>query len=70
MGYSPIISLLMKGWICVTCKSEEDAKVVLSKYWVWGTHSLVLKKWNPTFNLRTNPFKIQHLWALLLGFPL
>lgn len=35
-----------------------------------GSSSLVLKEWHSPFDPRTKSLLIQHLWALLRGFPL
>ena len=70
LGYSPIINFLMKGWLCITCRSEVDTLAVLQRPQLQGTCSLVLKRWHPYFNPKFEPFKILHVWALLPGLPL
>lgn len=31
LGYTPTITFLMKGWLCLTCRSREDATTMLNK---------------------------------------
>lgn len=70
LGYCLRFHILVKGWLCFECNSGKDVEKILSKAWLWGPSSLVLKKWMPKFDPCTEPFVAQHVWVLLLGFPL
>jgi hypothetical protein len=70
LGYSPEVIYLKKGWLGFICKSPEDASLLLSKLWIVGGSSLMLKHWRLAFNLDTDYFQHRHLWVLLPGLPL
>jgi hypothetical protein len=61
---------LKKGWLCFTCRSPEDASLILSSSWVFGGSSLMLKRWSLEFNPDKDYFLLRHLWVLLPGLPL
>jgi hypothetical protein len=50
LGYAPEILYLTKGWMGFICKTPEDASLLLSKFWVLGGSSLMLKRWRVAFD--------------------
>jgi hypothetical protein len=70
LGYCPDVLYLKKGWLCFSCRSPEDASLLLSSLWVFGGSSLMLKRWRMAFNPDTDYFQNRHLWVLLPGLPL
>jgi hypothetical protein len=67
--HNGVISL-KKGWICFHCNSSDDASLLLSKLWVYGGSSLMLKRWRLAFNPDTEYFQNRHIWVLLPDLPL
>jgi hypothetical protein len=70
LGYIPQVQYLKKGWICFHCNSTDDASFLLSKLWVYGGSSLMLKRWRLAFNPDTEYFQHRHIWVLLPDLPL
>jgi hypothetical protein len=70
LGYAPKILYLMKGWMGFICKILEDVTLLLNRFWVLGSSSLMLKRWRVAFDPLTKHFQHMHLWVLLSGLPL
>jgi len=70
LEYTPCFSMLMKGWICFNFIKAEDATKILEKFWTIGRGSLVLERWQVSFDPKSAPIRKRHLWALLPGLPL
>jgi hypothetical protein len=70
LGYLPQFQYLKKGWICFHCNSSDDASLLLSKLWIYGGSSLMLKRWRLAFNPDTEYFQHRHIWVLLPDLPL
>jgi hypothetical protein len=70
LGYLPEVIFLTKGWIGIICETPEDAELLLSRKWVNGNSSLMLKKWRLAFNPETKYFSLRHIWVMLPGLPL
>jgi hypothetical protein len=69
IGYMPTIHVLVKGWISFVLCLTSDVKRIMSRRWMWAKLSL-MKQLHCCLDPQIEALKVQHLWALLLGFPL
>jgi hypothetical protein len=70
LGYLSEIIFLTKVWVGIICASLEDAELLLSRKWINGKSSLLLKRWRLSFSPETEYFSVRHIWVLLPGLPL
>jgi hypothetical protein len=70
IGYLPEIIFLTKGWVGIICASPEDVELLLSRKWINGKSSLLLKRWRLDFNPEIEYFSVRHIWVLLPGLPM
>jgi hypothetical protein len=54
LGYVPELFHLTKGWLGFLCKSPEDVALLLTKKWINGGSSLMVKRWCVAFDPDTN----------------
>jgi hypothetical protein len=60
LGYVPELFPLTKGWLGFLCKSPKDVALMLSKRWLNGGSSLMVKRWCVAFNPETDYFSERH----------
>jgi hypothetical protein len=70
LGYLLEIIFLTKGWVGIICVSPEDAELLLTRKWINGKSSLMLKTWRLAFSAETEYFLVRHIWVLLPELPL
>ena len=70
LTYMPEVYILSRGWYCFLFKSLEDTEAILSKIWIRGKGSLMLKRWCHKFNPVKEILHIRHLWVHILDCPL
>ena len=58
------------GWMLFEFYYRRDVDKVMDKVCLLGFINLFLRWWHSISNLRHEPFVVQHLWVLFLGFPL
>jgi hypothetical protein len=69
LGYVPELFPLTKGWLGFLCRYPEDVALLLSKRWLNGRSSLMVKRWSVAFNPETYYLSKRHFWVLLPGLP-
>lgn len=69
LGYVPELFHLTKGWLGYLCRSPEDVALLLTKRWLNGGSSLMVKRWPVDFSPETYYFSMQHFWVLLPSLP-
>jgi hypothetical protein len=60
LGYLPEVIFLTKGWVGIICATPEDAELLLSRNWINGKSSLMLKRWRLAFSPETEYFSVRH----------
>lgn len=70
LGYTPIISLMMKDWYSFHFLKEKDLEVILGKPWVKGRSFLYLSRWYMGFDPLKNTPSNSLIWAKLPNLPL
>jgi hypothetical protein len=66
----PVFHVLVREWICLMVKSQQDANLLLDRAWKWGRSELCSKNWKPGFDPRREPTFLKQIWVLLPRLPL
>ncbi|XP_074298245.1 uncharacterized protein LOC141629082 [Silene latifolia] len=62
---SPVIQYYRKGWFSFRFSAEEDMNTVLKGGpWNMGPHTLILKRWSPTFSQEMESITTVPIWIL------
>lgn len=70
IGYTPIISRMMKEWYSFHFQKQEDLERVLVKPWVYGRSFLSLSRWYMGFDPLKNTPSHSLIWLKLPNLPL
>ena len=70
LHYKPDVIILTRGWYCFYFRCLEDSEIILSKTWLSGKGSLMIKQWDHLFNPEKEVMRIRHLWVLIPNYPL
>ena len=65
----PDIFVLPRGWLAFKFKNEEDAACILVGVWKWNCSGLLLKRWTPLFDSRTERYDSMPIWVKLPNLP-
>lgn len=70
IGYTPIISRLMKDWYSFHFLKESDVEIIFKNPWVYGRSFLALSRWYAGFDPLKNTPSNCLIWVKLPNLPL
>ena len=66
----PSFHIMSRGWILFRLHSQLDKHRLMECNWSWVPSRLILKMWQVDFDARRGQKKMQHVWVILLRFPM
>ena len=67
--HCPEVFILLRGWISFKFHEPVDSASILSGSWRWEGSGLLLKRWSPLFDPRTERYDTLPIWVKLLNLP-
>jgi hypothetical protein len=66
----PKISLMSIGWFMLILLDQSQAMTILQKIWFMEYSPILMKLWNPTFDVASERIDSIPIWVQLSGLPL